>query len=627
MMTVADVREQGRDIWLDAAAIHYLQHGSYPEGSDDREKRRIRKRVLGYSWKHGKLTRIMADGSNRQVPPLEERAGIVRQYHGTGHLGSRRTAALVANSYYWRGMIMDIRLYVQQCDLCQRAKANFNAERPTLQPLPMVGLGYRWHCDLFGPIKHAKEGGNSYVMVCVESYSRWIEVIPIKSKEAKHTAQAFLHAVIARWGAPAEVVTDQGGEFEGEFDQLLMQCLVDHRRTSPSHPQANGAAERVVQTLKRSLQKLVEEHGSPRAWEQMLAWAVLAYRAAPQEASKLSPYELVYAKKPVIPPAVWDETCEPISLDIQESDISKLVADLFRRQQVYQRLAPMATENKAIAQHRDKQRYAQRRSGHYLPKLYDFRKGDLVYCEARTGDALQTKASPIILRIAEVRGSGVLILQGRDGKLKAVHSSQVAPCHLAGVDTTLDAELQLTTGEEPCQICHSPYDEAHMIMCDSCFTGWHMNCLTPALTAVPKGVWMCPRCDEQGLTHQQVQARKSAGQRQDNRLKQVRQNFPAAAAKRNEQRSAPLDGRLCQRLEQSAKGRPRWAYARLHYKGPSEKQQSLLLMTESGEHETLSFNELQDLQRRHVIRMLGPEETLPKKINIPSPSKKLLGSS
>ncbi|KAJ9512490.1 hypothetical protein QJQ45_018788 [Haematococcus lacustris] len=51
------------------------------------------------------------------------------------------------------------------------------------------------------------------------------------------------------YGAIAEVVTDGGREFKGEFADLLQRNLIDHRVTSPHHPQADGLAERAVQTF------------------------------------------------------------------------------------------------------------------------------------------------------------------------------------------------------------------------------------------------------------------------------------------------------------------------------------------------------------------------------------------
>lgn len=48
----------------------------------------------------------------------------------------------------------------------------------------------------------------------------------------------------------------------------------------------------------------------------------------------------------------------------------------------------------------------------------------------------------------------------------------------------------------PCEICKSNYenDDDHLLICDNCNNGFHMECLTPALSSVPKGAWFCPEC-------------------------------------------------------------------------------------------------------------------------------------
>ncbi|KXZ50136.1 hypothetical protein GPECTOR_17g772 [Gonium pectorale] len=84
-------------------------------------------------------------------------------------------------------------------------------------------------------------------MVAIEHFSKWIELVPLPNKSAQSTAAAFLDNVLSRFSAPAEVLTDRGTEWQGEFAELLEQCLIDHRETSAEHPQTDGAAERIVQ--------------------------------------------------------------------------------------------------------------------------------------------------------------------------------------------------------------------------------------------------------------------------------------------------------------------------------------------------------------------------------------------
>jgi len=55
-----------------------------------------------------------------------------------------------------------------------------------------------------------------------------------------------------------------------------------------------------------------------------------------------------------------------------------------------------------------------------------------------------------------------------------------------------------------CQVCHSPFDEHKMLLCDICNAGWHMDCLLPPLTAIPHGTWKCPLCIPRHLLPQTV---------------------------------------------------------------------------------------------------------------------------
>jgi hypothetical protein len=51
----------------------------------------------------------------------------------------------------------------------------------------------------------------------VEHFSKWIELVPSLDKSSEGVAYAFLDMVLSHFGAPAEVLIDQGMEFQGEF--------------------------------------------------------------------------------------------------------------------------------------------------------------------------------------------------------------------------------------------------------------------------------------------------------------------------------------------------------------------------------------------------------------------------
>ncbi|XP_059099037.1 bromodomain adjacent to zinc finger domain protein 2B-like [Tigriopus californicus] len=45
-----------------------------------------------------------------------------------------------------------------------------------------------------------------------------------------------------------------------------------------------------------------------------------------------------------------------------------------------------------------------------------------------------------------------------------------------------------------CQLCHSGDDEESLLLCDGCDKGYHMYCFKPAITQIPSGDWYCYEC-------------------------------------------------------------------------------------------------------------------------------------
>ena len=198
------------------------------------------------------------------VPRPDQRVQLVRQVHEElGHFGVRRTHSMLRNQYWWVGMHREVAAYVGKCEVCDRVRSSFNILLPQLKPSPIMGLGYRWSLDFAGPLLPTSRGVK-YVLVMVEYFSKWIELIALPQNSSELAAGVFLDRVLARFGAPAEVLTDQGREFLGAFEELCMQALIDHRTTSRDHPEVDDLAERVIQTVKRGLRKYGLIHGNHR---------------------------------------------------------------------------------------------------------------------------------------------------------------------------------------------------------------------------------------------------------------------------------------------------------------------------------------------------------------------------
>jgi hypothetical protein len=271
--------------------------------------------------------------------------------------------------------------------------------------------------------------------------------------------------------------------------ELLVNCMILHMPTPANHPQANGAAERAVQSAKRSVEKMCEERKSVGDWPDHLPWILMGYNCSRQASTKLAPYTLLYGLGPTIPPAQKERMDTPLDLD----DPDAVAAELLQRQQVIREDRVIAGENLLIAAARQTEQYATKMSGEKLSKVKIFREGDYVYlrptstrCEHITGSGLAINIEPRVLRVFKVRDDGAIELIGSDGNMMIANSTNLTKCYTNNVSGTIDLSLAHAPDDLACQKCGSTAFARDMILCDGCPHAWHYWCLNPPLPGVPE---------------------------------------------------------------------------------------------------------------------------------------------
>lgn len=611
-----------REPWEDEALLHLLKHGSMPEEASQPERDRLAKRAKRYRWAGGKLFRMGADKEFRVVPEPAVRLELVASVHKQcGHLGVRRTLDLLSQSYQWRGMFRDVWHVIRRCEPCDRARVSFAGVNPTLTPLPVKGMFYRWHVDLCGPFTESVESC-TYVMVAVEVYSKVLELAPLQNKKAESTTAAFLDMVLCLYGACAEVCSDRGAEWDAAFSDALVDAMVVHRPTAAQHPQANGAAERSIQSVKCCIRKCVELAGTAKDWPKHLPWIRLGYNCSRQQSTKLAPYTLLYGLGPTIPPAVKERLEEPVDFD----DAEAAATELLHRQALMQKNLIMAGNNLAIAQERDTLCYAQVRDGQYLPRLRVFNTGDYVYlkpaaraCEHMKGSGLTLDVEPRKLRVVSSRPDGSVELVGRDGRRMVVNASNLTLCHLPDMDGTIDLRLALVDDDLACESCRSPHHKADMLVCDNCSEGWHIWCLTPPLAEVPPEdvPWLCPKCKAAGVSEADMQERQLASafnQEEEGRRRVVKRTYnPTALQQHRDALNAAMQGRLVR------KALPGGEQLRgmLHYRGKADGRRPYLVVYQDGSEEVWGNHAV--AKRPGWLQAEGTQ--LPFGVTVPPPSQ------
>ncbi|CAB4007397.1 Uncharacterized protein K02A2.6, partial [Paramuricea clavata] len=138
----------------------------------------------------------------------------------------------------------------------------------------------RIHLDFAGPFQ-----GRMFLII-VDAHSKWPEVEIMPSTTSTQTIDR-LRTIFARYGVPAQVVTDNGPQFtSAEFQLFLKTNGIKHITTAPFHPATNGQAERFVQSFKHAMKC---EKQSASQLKTNMAKFLLAYRNTPHSTTGESP--------------------------------------------------------------------------------------------------------------------------------------------------------------------------------------------------------------------------------------------------------------------------------------------------------------------------------------------------
>ncbi|XP_031343692.1 uncharacterized protein K02A2.6-like [Photinus pyralis] len=195
--------------------------------------------------------------------------------------------ALARSYVWWKGIDSDIEALSKHCMHCSNVA---NSPAKVYHPWEYASSPWqRIHIDYLGPFM------NTYILIIVDAYTKWIEAIPMKNITANATIR-ILRDIFSRFGLPVTVVSDNGSQLKStEFEMFLKSNGIHHKCIAPYHPATNGQAERYVQVVKKGLRSMMNEPGDLHF---KLCQLLLQYRKLPNSTTGISPAELMF-KRPI----------------------------------------------------------------------------------------------------------------------------------------------------------------------------------------------------------------------------------------------------------------------------------------------------------------------------------------
>ena len=256
---------------------------------------------------------------------------VLKHFHDfptAGHLGVEKTLGKIKQSFYWPGMKDHIQTYCRQCDRCFARKPKSQKHKAPLGSYLVGEPMERVEIDIFGPLPLSKNG-NRFILVMTDMFTKWTEAVTIPNQESVTVSKAFIDNFICKFGAPLQLHSDQGRNFESElFKEICSHLGIDKTRTTSFRPQSNGGVERFNRTLAAMLSVYCEKNQN--TWDDFLQPVMMAYRSSVHKSTLKTPNSMVFGREITLP--LQAVVSKPVESDSdQENQDSDDYVDLLKK--------------------------------------------------------------------------------------------------------------------------------------------------------------------------------------------------------------------------------------------------------------------------------------------------------
>lgn len=226
----------------------------------------------------------------------------LRVHHeGFAHIGSNRMLETIKLRYFWSCMERDIASHCDSCMNCKLRKAYQRRPRVPIMKYSKIRRPLdRVHIDLTGPLPRTN-GGYRYILVMKDYLTKYVWLVPIKTKGALEVAEAFVRYFICEAGIPDTVVSDRGNEFVNSILRNVSRILgINRISTTPYMPRSDGFVENHNKTMKDQLFNYCDTLKQDD-WNIFLPTVQLQYNTTVSLATGYTPYMLMHGRECKMP--------------------------------------------------------------------------------------------------------------------------------------------------------------------------------------------------------------------------------------------------------------------------------------------------------------------------------------
>jgi hypothetical protein len=377
---------------------------------------------------------IVADAFSRLLPITTEVLCILKglkipddkykllaTVHNTivGHHGLERMLSKLRDlKHEWKEMRDHARRFIDNCPCCQKMNnirvsiKTHPFKLATTRPMEVI------HIDtLYMGIEN--QHGDKYLLVLIDSCSRWIELYPIPDLTATIAATKLVE-YFGRYGRPSQILSDMGLQFINKLhEELYTLTGINKLETTPYSHEENGLVERANKEVLRHTRAILFDKGIHKEWNIAIPMVQRILNSTKSSVTGCTPAELVLTNSANLERGIY---MEHVPTNIDTASLS----EWHSKRLALQKLILVSANTHLREMEEEKQATASgARTDYGIDTYVLLRHPDEDMVKSNIGKLKLPLKGPML--ITKVNGDKYTLQDITTGKLYNVHVSRLVP--------------------------------------------------------------------------------------------------------------------------------------------------------------------------------------------------------
>ena len=202
------------------------------------------------------------------------------------HHGTKKLLQLIKSRYFIPEARKRISKIVENCGICAyyKPKGKLGGPRPDARKIKARCPRDLWSMDHIQIVSKPDEEGRTSLLCFVDNFSHFLvcKAVP-KTITAQIAATVFLEEVIARYGVPRALLSDNGPDMDSELWREMANLLGIQKITiSAGSAKSNGICEKIQGLVLAAIRYRAAQYRiTPNNFADIAIWAALAHNSTP----------------------------------------------------------------------------------------------------------------------------------------------------------------------------------------------------------------------------------------------------------------------------------------------------------------------------------------------------------